>query len=113
MDGGRERGGTRMRCVCMRMDCLQTQINVNKKQKRKNLLMGRGGRQSVFLRVHADVDGGRGRVGTRTRCVCVRMDCLRTQISVNKKQKRKNLLMGSGHSVRTRMGNVDTLCACG
>ena len=68
MDGGRERGGTRMRCVCMRMDCLQTQINVNKKQKRKNLLMGRGGRQSVFLRVHADVDGGHRHLA----CACGR-----------------------------------------
>ena len=42
--------------------------------------------------------------------------CVRTQISVKKKEKRKNLLMGSGHSVcmscvcmRTWMGDVDIL----
>ena len=39
-----------------------------------------------------DADGGRGRVATRTHCMCVRMDCMQTQISVKKKEKKKNLL---------------------
>ena len=65
-----------------RIRCMRTQISVNKKQKRKNILMGRGGRHSVcmscvcmrtwmgdvdILRVRADADAGRGHL------VCVWM----------------------------------------
>ena len=96
MEGGRERVGTRMRCVCVRMDCLWGQMGVKKKDKKKNLLVGGGGWTWVVQQ-----DGV---------CTCIGMQkdgyirCVRTQISVNKKQKRKNLLMG---------GVVDTACACG
>ena len=64
-----------------------------------------------ILRVHVDVDGGRGCVGTWMHCVWVRMDCLGhircmwTQISVNKKKnKKKELTDGK------RSQCVDVLC---
>ena len=48
-----------------------------------------------------DTDGGRRRVGARMHCMCVRMDCLWTQISVKKKKKRKKTC-GHANVLRVR-----------
>ena len=84
---GMQRGG----CIC----CMWMQISVNKKQKRKNLFMGRGGRHSVcmscmcmwtwmgdmnILHVCVDADRGCGHL------VCMQMDYWQIQMSIKKKQ---------------------------
>ena len=60
--------------ACVQMRYMPTWISVIKKKK-KNLTDRKGvWTQPDILRVHTDADGGRGRIGGRTRCVCVRMD---------------------------------------
>ena len=79
--------GSRTRCVCMQMDCVQTQISVNKKTKQKKLTGEKGwwAERADLLHVCVDADRGRGCLGSRTHCVCMQMDCVRTQMSVKKK----------------------------
>ena len=93
-DGGRGCLGSRTHCVCMQMDCVQTQISVNKKTKQKKLTGEKGwwAERADLLRV---CGCGRGCLGSRTRCVCMQMDCVRTRMSVRKK-RRKNLLVDWG-----------------
>ena len=60
MDGGRERVGTRMRCVCMWMDCLWGQMGVKKKDKKKltcrrgRVDVGRTAGWRVYMHWHAE-----------------------------------------------------------
>ena len=85
-------------CACVQICCMQTQISVNKKTKQKNLLVGRGGGQSVqTCCVCVDADRGRECLGSWTHCVCMQMDCVWTRMSVKKKQKSTYLAMVTGH----------------
>ena len=82
-DGGRGCLGSRTRCVCMQMDCVQTQIRVNKKTKQKKLTGEKGwwAERADLLRVCVDADGLRADVD---------------ECKEKKKKKRKNLLVDWG-----------------
>ena len=86
--------------ACMQICCVQTQISVNKKTKQKKLTGGKGWwakhADLLCVCVCVDVDGGCECLGSRTRYVCMQMDCVWTQMSVKKKKKEKNLLVGWG-----------------
>ena len=95
-DGGRGRVGTRMRCMCVRMDCLQTQISVKKKRKEKRLTCRH----------------------TWMYCVCVRMRCVRKCWCADaddcKKEKKRKWKARKGNLLNTNPGTqICVVCACG
>ena len=64
------------------------QISVNEEAKKEKNLLKWWTQHADLVHVRVDADGGRGHVGARTHCMCVRMDCLWTQTSVKKKQRK-------------------------